>query len=408
MISNNIRVSLFVFIGWVLFSQSAFAAYRMMDSIEEFGEKRYIHPTPARLKAGPVIFHPTLRNKVQYDDNILLEDNDPRDDILFEVMPGAVIEIPIDTHQLVVGYEADIEVFAKRDRENDQNQNMFALVDINFPSWYINVLERFKETSGRSGTTFTDRIPRYDQSINPKIGYKWNRITVEGGFRHILRDFRRQVNDPLDYQLTEWTGVVFYDIFARLKALTDYTVAQIDYDDDFTRNGTFQQARIGLEGEIFPHTVLKVRAGPHFRKYEVQSKPDFNSWVASALIEHTFRDKLKLDLEFKREPVEATIVGINYYKEHRLRLGAEYKILPRWTVFSDAGWYHHRYDEHTVQGNRADFRKDHHAHSTSGLRYQFRDWWEFELAYEFLRRDSNFGSFDYTDNRVSLSSAIIY
>lgn len=392
----------------ILFSPKTYAAYRMMDSIEEFGEKRYVRSTPARLRAGPVIFHPTLKTKIEYADNILLEDNDPKDDILFEIMPGAVIEIPIDTHQLVVGYEADIEVFTKRDRQNDQNQNVFALVDISYPSWYLNVLERFTETSGRSGTTFSSRIPRYDQSINPKIGYRWNRMTVEGGMRHVLRDFRKQGNDSMDYELTEWTGVVFFDLFARLKALVEYNVAQIDYDDDYTRNGMFQQARVGLEGEIRPNLLVKMRAGPHFRNYEVPAKPDFRSFVASAMIEYQMRDDLKLELEFSREPVESTVAGVNFYKEHLLRFGVEYEPIPQWTFFNDSKLYRHDYAERTLQGTRFGFRHDFYARLQSGLRYSFREWLEFELAYDYLRRNSNFSEFDYTDHRVSLSSAFFY
>src|SRR3990167_8524221 len=153
------------------------ADFKLVDAIQEFGERRYIESVPTRLKAGPINFHPHLRSSATYDSNILHEDTDEREDVVYNIIPGALIEIPLDKHQLAVGYEADIEIFSKKrhSRQNDQNQNFFALVDLHFPSFYVNVLDQFSETSSRSGTTFTDRVPRIDHNIHPRIGYKWKR-----------------------------------------------------------------------------------------------------------------------------------------------------------------------------------------------------------------------------------------
>ena len=149
------------------------ADFKILDAIEEFGEKRFVKTTPSRLKLGPVGIYPTLRNTVTFDNNIFLEPNDAKEDVVFNIQPGVILDLPIDAHQIAVGYEADFEVFSKdrHSTQNDQNQNMFALVDLRFPSFYINLLEKFSETSGRAGTTFTSRIPRFDQSVNPKIGF---------------------------------------------------------------------------------------------------------------------------------------------------------------------------------------------------------------------------------------------
>lgn len=399
---------LFLFLASGFFLKNAYAEYRLYDAIEQFGEKRFIAPTPARIRKGPFIFHPTLKTKIEYDDNILLEDNDGKDDVIFDIRPGAIIEIPIDTHQLTVGYEADLENFTKRTDQNDQNQKAFALLDVSFPSWYINILEQFTETSGRAGTTLTSRIPRYDNTFHPKVGYKWKRFTVEGGMRHMLRDFRKQVNDNLDYELVEWTGVVFYDLFARLKALVEYNVAQIDYDDNFQRNGTYQQARVGLEGEILPNLFVKLRGGAQFRNYEESNQPDFNSWVASLLFEYDMRDNLQFELEFARAPVEGNGALVNYYVEHKIRTGVKYRPIDRWTLFTDLQYKYQGYSEQTFAVDRTSRRRDDAVRLDTGVRYRFREWLEFELAYHLSRKDSNFSTFDYTNHRVSLSSSLFY
>lgn len=389
---------------------SLFADFRVLDAIEEFGERRYVRTEPARLLIGPVRFHPILRNTVEYDSNILLEDKDEREDVIFKINPGVVLDIPVQRHQFAFGYEADFEIFSKsrHARENDQNQQFFALADLNFPSWYINVLDRLRETSGRSGTTFTDRIPRIDHFIHPKMGYRWRRLVVEAGFRHFTRDFRRQIDDSLDFQLVEWTGVVFYDLFARLKALLEYQVAQIDYDDNRTRNGTFQQTRLGLEGQVLPNLNAKLRVGVQFRNYAVSSEPNFNSWVADLILNYAIRENLKLDLSFSREAVESTFRNVNFFRQHLIKTGLTYLFRPQWRVYTNFQYLRHDYAERATVAGRTGFRHDNHFSMEYGLRYDFREWLDFELSYLYLRRDSNFSTFDYTDHRLTLTSKLRY
>ncbi|MBI3313083.1 MAG: outer membrane beta-barrel protein [Candidatus Omnitrophica bacterium] len=398
------------------FPRRVYADFQLLDAIEEFGEKRSLRPLPTRLHAGPVRFHPILRNKITYDDNILYEPQDEREDVIFNIQPGAIVELPIGKSQVSAGYQADFEIFSKsrHGQQKDQNQNFFTLADFNFPSWYVNVLENFAETSSRAGTTFTGRIPRFDQSIYPKAGYRWKRATFEGGFRHFVRDFRRQIDDPFDFQIVEWTGVFYYDLFARLKALLEYQFAQIDYDDDFRRKGNFNQVRTGFDGEIIPNLTAKLRVGTQFRNYaestrnDGSSRADFNSWVGSIALEYKLRPNITLKASFRRQPVEATFQDVNFYNEHLFSLGAEYEFQPKWTLFSSLKYYRHRYGENTTVDGHTAFRRDHHGGADVGLRYKMQDWIELEIAYLYLRRNSNFSSQDFTDNQFSLTTVLSY
>ncbi len=393
-----------------VYPQNLQADFQLTDAIQEFGEKRYVKTGPARLHAGPLRIHPTLVNRVGFDSNILSEPEDEKHDVVFNVRPGAILELPINKHQLAVGYAADFEIFTKHrnHKQNDANQDFFALADLNFPDWYVNVLEKFSETSSRSGTTFTSRIPRFDQSINPKIGYRWKRFTFESGFRHFLRDFRQQVMDPFDFQVTEFTEVLYYDLFARLKAFFEYQFAKIDYNDDYTRKAFVNQMRVGLQGEIMPRLTAKVRTGLQFRNSTTSSEPDFYSWIGDILVEYQVRDNFKVHAGFSREPVEATFQSVNFFKEHLLKVGFDYEVRPNWTVFTESKYYRHDYAERAVIGQTDGFRHDNHIGVETGLRYITRDWLSWKLSYEYLRRASNFGSLDYTDHQVSLTSNLAY
>lgn len=388
----------------------AFADFKLRDAIQEFGEKRFVETTPGKnLKVGPVRIHPNLETRAAYDSNILRENVDRREDVIFNVRPGAILELPINKHQLAVGYEADFENFVKRSDQNDQNQNFFALADLNFPSWYINILEEFTETSGRAGTTFTSRIPRIDQYVNPKIGYRWKRFVFETGYRNFIRDFRRHGERAFDFKLNEWTNVIYYDLFARLKALADYHVSFIDYPNTFRRNATINQARLGLEGEIYPNVFVKVRSGPQLRNYITDSENDYYSWVLKSEVEYKARKNVKFKAYFNREPVEATFGDVNFYTEHRGGLGFEYTIQNKWVAFGDTSIAYQHYSERaTVAPDVVLYRRDRVFSLKPGVRYLINPTWQMELAYELSLRHSNYSLFNYAENVVYLSSKLSY
>src|SRR5689334_1905690 len=61
-----------LFLTFLLFVRPLYADFKLIDAIEEFGEKRFVKTGPERLHAGPLRIHPTLRTKAAYDNNILL------------------------------------------------------------------------------------------------------------------------------------------------------------------------------------------------------------------------------------------------------------------------------------------------------------------------------------------------
>ncbi len=397
------------FAAFLFFPRALHADFRLRDAIQEFGEKRFVETTPGgHIKAGPIRIHPHLTSKASYDSNILREKNDGREDVLFNIRPGAIIELPIDKHQIAVGYEADFENFVKRTDQNDQNQNFFALADFRFPDWYVNILEELTETSDRAGTTFTTRIPRIDQNVNPKVGYKWKRFTFEAGYRNFLREYRKTGDKALNFKVNEISGVIYYDLFARLKALFDYQLAFIDYPNVFLRNATVNQFRFGVEGEIYPNVKVKVRSGPQFRNYTSDSEHDFYSWVLKSLVEYQMRTNFKLHVFFNREPVEATFGDVNFYKEYSAGAGYVYNFRPQWAIFTDATLTWQRYAERATVGDNSGYRHDRILGLKPGIRYLLNEFVQFELAYEFYLRNSNFKSLEYTDHIVSLTSKLSY
>jgi hypothetical protein len=388
----------------------ALAEYELLDAIKEFGEKRFIDVKPTKLALGPVRIHPTIRSNVEFDTNVYLQEKKGTEDIVWHTSPGVVLELPINRHQIAVGYEADFENFTKtrNHSQNDQNQQFFTLVDLNFPRFYINFLEEFRETSSRAGTTFSERIPRYDNSVHPKVGIRMGRTIFEAAFRHFIRDYRRSIDDSRDFQNVDWTGIVYYELFARLKALAEYKYGQIDYDDNFLRKATINEALLGLDGELMPNLTLQVKVGPHFRNYIESQETDFNSWIGTASFDYEMRENLRFNLTLKRNALEATFGDVNYLKRHLIGLGFEWDVLPRWTLYGRTKYYKDNYSERTTRAGRTGYRRDDHFGWETGLIYRLREWMEFEAGYQFARRDSNFSTFDYTDHRLSLASHLTY
>jgi len=77
-------------------------------------------------------------------------------------------------------------------------------------------------------------------------------------------------------------------------------------------------------------------------------------------------------------------------------------------VSNNYKYYRDSYTERASVSRRSGFRRDNHFSVETGIRYEPTEWLEVELAYAFFHRNSNFNTFDYSDNRIYLATNLAY
>ncbi len=349
--------------------------------------------------------HPRYRSEFDLDSNVLLESNDEKLDVIFREKPGVEILIPFAGHSMRADYGADFEQFVKFPRENAVNQYFDIEEALNFTDLYVHVEEKLEHTSSRSGTTFTERIPRLENRVGTEVGYKWNRFTLEGGYGTFYRRFNTSRERNLNYGTQEWSSKLFMDLTAKTKILVDYTFTDYDYFNDSTRDGKSNKILGGIEGALFPKTTLYSKFGYERLSFDSSSEIDSNNFVAGVGVLYQLFSSTLIDLGWTRQTMQSTFANTNFYTEDLLLWRLRQQLTSKASGSVDVSYAHQTYDEGTNRGSAGNFtgdRADHLLSTAVKLAYQFTDWLAGDIKYQYNRRNSNASIFDYTDNLVTV------
>ena len=350
--------------------------------------------------------HPRYRQEYALDSNVLLESADEKFDSIFREKPGVEVLIPFaGRHSIRADYGAELEQFVKFPRENAENQYFESEVALNFTDLYIHAGENLSHTSSRSGTTFTERIPRLENKVDTEVGYKWNRFTLEGGYGTFYRRFNTSREKDLNYGTQEWSGKLFMDLTAKTKTSVEYTFTNYNYFNDSSRDSNGHQILAGIEGALLPKTTLYSKFGYERIGFESSAETDSDNFIAQVGTLYQPFSRTVVDLGWKRQTAQSTFANTNFLTEDQLFGRLHQRLTEKISGEADISYTHQGYDESNRAGTAGNFtgkRKDDLLSTAVKVAYQFTDWFSGDIKYQYNRRNSNASIFDYTDNLLTI------
>jgi hypothetical protein len=348
-------------------------------------------------------FHPRFIFTAEYDDNVFLEPNNEDDDFIFVLSPGLFVPIPFDadSHLFSFDYHSDFGFFEEFEDQNFDNHYFLANLDLNFPKFYVKTYDSFRYTSVRADTEFEDRIPRYENLYSFNIGKEdWYKWAVEVNADWYFVQYEDEFFEVLDRDDYTVGGTVFYQIRPKYSLFADYDHTFIRYDDDPSRDGDADRIQGGLKGEILSKLVGTIRAGFEDRRYEDETQ-DFSSFIAGAALVYNFSNSTTFTLTGERSNKESVYKTNNFYTANFVSLAWNQSLFWQRLDGRLRGTYQNNdYDELTTEGAVTQERDDDLYGFDVGVEYEIREWLTTGVDYYYLKRDSNFANFDYTDNRV--------
>lgn len=362
-------------------------------------------PSPkTNLSEAKRWFHPRLSFQTEYNDNVFLEASDEQEDFMFITTPGIFLMIPFsgDQHLFTTDYHVDLAKFEEFDDQDYDNHFLLANLDLNFPRFFVKTYDDFRKTSLRADTEFTDRIERFENFYSFNLGSEgFNKFSFEAGYDYFLVDYRDDEFEAVDRNEHIFNGTAFYDLFPKTKALLEYNHAFIDYPDEETRSreGDYDQIRVGLTGELFQKMVGTVKVGYQNREYD--DSQDSSEAVVQVSLTEYFSPHTIVSLGYDRTAKESVFLNNDFYFSNLVSVTLNQKLFfERLDGKLEFSYQNNEYDQtSTVDGFTA-IRDDDLFGVQAGVDYAIRDWLTTGLEYSYGERDSNFGTFDYTDNRV--------
>ena len=354
--------------------------------------------------------HPRFRGEYTLDDNVLLESADEKMDSIFREIPGVAITIPFLDHHVKADYQAAFEQFIKFPRENTVDQHFKSEVALNFTDMYVRGGQSISHTSSRSGTTFTERVPRFESNTESLLGYKFNRFTVEGGYDHFYRSYDNTPMKGLNYSARKFHDRLLMDLTpsGKTKIFVEHALTSYNYWKDASRDGTGNEFLAGITGSFFPKTTLYSKFG--FEHIEYEHNKDPNNFVAEVGALYKPLAKTTIDLGWVSDVQQATYATTTAYKEDKLFVRLRQGLTEKLSAESNFAYTRQKYDELAtpVPGLPKSVRSDNLLTTDVKLLYRFNKWVSGDIQYQLNRRDSNTSVFDFTNNlmTVGLTSEI--
>lgn len=345
----------------------------------------------------------TISQEGQYDDNIFLTADDEKHDFISITSPQFLLDVPVGKdarHHFQLLYRADAAAFADFKSQNYVNQGVLALADITLTFGYFNVQNAFRDTVDRASTEFTSQVRRNENLSRVIFGVKQNKLSYEAGYAHFIADYRENEFEDLNHTEDFFTGTVFYQVYPKTKALLEYGHGLINYSDDASRDGDYNQVLTGVKFELTGKTDGTVKMGYQNREYDTAGRDGFNGFVAEAGVNTIFSERTSLALNFDSTAVESISANNNYYNSNKVGADLTQNLSSKFDLVVTSQFERRAYPETDPEANEK--RRDKVFTKGFSLQYNINKVGKINLGYQYTTDVSNIDENDYKDNLISL------
>lgn len=359
---------------------------------------------------------PIFAAKGEFDDNVYLTESDESGDFVTSLAAGINFEPKLNRHELIASYIVDVEMFADRSDQNTTNQTLDAEGTLNFNKWRVEADTLFRHFENRTGSEDTARVPRTNDLTNVKMIYDFNKLDVGLNYAYRYENYRTDnpigtyAGQALTYQdldSDENSGEIELDFqfWPKTSMLFSGRYGTIKYDTGKKSDSEYYDVLTGLRGRFFEKGEIEGKIGYRTQNYQ-DSAQDFDSVIFNASLIERFTSTDTVTIDFDRT-THPTIYQQNaYFKSTNIIAEYAHDFSERVAGRVNVGYWFNKYPTETTEGTKTAKREDDLWRFGAGLSYKLPRYGTVNLDYIFTEKSSNFDTYDYKNNRVSVAYKI--
>lgn len=365
------------------------------------------------IKLGALRVHPSYMQQIEYDDNIRLSENDASEDVIFTERPAIIAEMDVAKHLVQAGYGMEIVNFVKDGEENAVNHLAYGRADLNFDNLTVTVEDTFERSTNRTFSENSARDRAVLNVVDVLARYDRPMWVGEAGWIHNTVNHRTARFEPNDYEEDVLGALFGYKIQPKTIALIENNVGLVYYDTNLTNaDQTYWQIQGGFRGDPTEDLSFTLKAGYQNRGLSERPAPgsqeEFSGFVSDNDLIFRLTDKDTFRMGYTRLVRTSTFSTNSFYRQDKLAVSYRKRLGRKWLVTPNFSWQFHDYPEESTVDGAIRRRDDHFFVTGVELRYEFQDWLSAGAAYRFRARNSNFGTFDYENNRFVFDVSFLY
>lgn len=363
-----------------------------------------VPPNAVAVDLNGIKITPSIAYTGEYDDNLYRTQFDKRSDYINIISPGIAIEAKPDKHEIRAGYKADILRYSSHTNFDTYRHHADLTGIFKFTRLELRFKEDFRRTDDFPTSELTTRIKRNENFLGGGVDYdvieRWG-IGFDytwGNINNLRDDF-----DYLDRNTYTYATNIYYRITAKTRVFAEYDFVREIFDLDKTRDNNRHRGLVGVRGDLTERFNVTGKLGYETLNFHHESRDAQDNFVTS--IEANYRpvERLGVGLILRRSVESATFAGNAQYATFSSNLILTYNFTPKLTVIPHGSFGVDQYRESALNIDLMEKRGDYNYGGGLGIRYTLQKWAVLEGSYDFSRRDSNFNTNDYDDNRVSFT-----
>jgi len=373
-------------------------------------------PDRTGFKTGPLIMHAAYKQKVEYDDNIYLDENDTKSDTIIIMNPSIGLELPIDDHSISLDYDAGIYMFSDYQKEDHVDHVVRGRIELNVGNYQLSFQDDYKNFAHRSGSENTGRIKQQNNYMRVGFRANFNQIDFDASYTFGVEDYL--TNDALYQSMTYndkdrvenvFGSQIKYRFRPRTAVIFESRLGFISYESNLSSDSYFSETFVGLDGELYRNLTAEIKGGARYQNYyesDLTSSNNFAGFVAKGYIKYevTNDDWVRLDTE--RAVYESTYDNINYYETNFINLSYIHWFTNKVSLKFYGFYQLNLYPSRTLVDGVWAKRYDNFYAGGLIFRYDVREWLSIQMKYKYLQRESRFSDFDYSDNVLSVEATV--
>lgn len=377
------------------------------------------------IQLGPTILYPVLSVSGTYDDNIHLVSKDRESGWIASVAPSVRVVMPVRSFYLNLEGGLDFVTYLEIDQDNHTDGFVGGAVGAEFPgglSFKLSDRQEYRYLVGSQeyGVVLDENAQTTGEdyalnTLDAKVGY-----AIRDAVRLEFSGVRTVANYSISKrrERTESTvqGDLFWKFRPTLSGILEGSYTMYEYETNTAQDNNAAQAAVGLSWDLTAKSTGVAKVGYQWKRYDdpdsAYGTEDASYLTTSVGLKHYFTPRTLLNVDVSRASQESDFPENPYFVRNTVDLMVMQRITAK--VFGRVGLRYgiEDYPNSASFDNpfttEADFqsgvRKDTSIAWSAAVGFNMTRWLTLEAEYGGGHRESNFDTFDYDVNRVSLSA----
>jgi putative beta-barrel porin BBP2 len=380
---------------------------------------------------GNLVVTPGLTLQEVYDDNIYLGSGtnstteSEESDWITHIIPSIMLDYSLhERGGIKLGYIGDYAYY--KDENNNDWKNHKGVFGLNYkaPAGLIigidNLYTRAQDPYG-SDNEYRLGVPqteRWHNDLKTRIGYELqNLFRIFAYYNYYKQKYDEDIDYSQNYDCNEvgagiekkilplmWGFLRYFhgetDYYTHREGVTDSNDADFSYDS--VKMGLAWDPGAKIEGELnFGYTWKKYDNNADVRGSQYY---DSNTWIASTLLSYKPTVTTTLGLAITKAMRDSGADTTEYFDDTGISINLKQVILSELSLLVGAAYSTHDYEDSTDYPGR----EDDNYRARIGIEYLINEWVMASADYTYREKDSNYGEFEYKDNKFMVTLGLTY